>query len=59
MNEFSTKIKIINGNPYVEVPKDILEQIFKVSGKVKDKIPIKGKINSANYIQTLVMYEGD
>lgn len=56
---FEDKIKIINGNPYVTPPKDILESIFRKAKKDKGPIPVKGKINGSPYKQTLVKYMGD
>ena len=58
-NKFSAKIKVINGNPYVEVPENILRQIFEDAKSDKSPIPVKGTINEAEYIQTLVRYQGE
>lgn len=57
--KFSAKIKIINGNPYVDVPEEILKKIFKAAKRFKGPIPVKGTINGADYIQTLMRYEGE
>jgi hypothetical protein len=59
MHKFKAEIKIIGINPYVFVPEDILQKIFKQAGKDKGHIPIKGTINKNPYIQTLVKYSGD
>lgn len=56
---FSQKISIINGNPYVRPPDNILKSIFIQANKKTSPIPIKGKINDALFEQTLVRYEGD
>ncbi len=57
--KFSQKISIINGNPYVRPPDNVLNIIFKEANKKTSPIPIKGKINSAKFEQTLVRYGGD
>ena len=59
MNSFSQKISIINGNPYVRPPDAVLNSIFKQGGKEKGPIPVKGRMNGAEFIQTLVKYQGD
>jgi hypothetical protein len=56
--KFSAILEIIGVNPFVYVPKDILECIFKQAGKNKGPIPIKGEINNNPYKQTLVKYKG-
>lgn len=57
--KYSTAVKIINGNPYVEVPEKLLQGIFEQAGRDKQPIPVKGKLNGANFVQTLMRYEGD
>ncbi|HWY10371.1 MAG TPA: YdeI/OmpD-associated family protein [Bacteroidia bacterium] len=59
MNSFSAKIQIIGVNPYVLLPAAILKNIFKQAGKEKGAIPVCGKLNGHNYIQTLVKYSGN
>jgi hypothetical protein len=59
MNKFTAKIEIIVGNPYVHVPPAVLKAIFKNFGKEKGQIPIRGKLNGAEFKQTLVRYMGD
>lgn len=58
MQKFRAEIEIIGVNPFVFVPDDILQQIFKRAGKDKGHIPIKGNINDKPYKQTLVKYSG-
>jgi hypothetical protein len=58
VNSFSTKIQIIGVNPYVLLPKKVLETIFKQAGKNKGAIPVKGTLNKKPFIQTLVKYSG-
>ena len=58
MSSFKAEIKIIGVNPYVLLPAIVLKEIFERAGKVKGPIPVKGKINDHNFIQTLVKYSG-
>ena len=55
---FKSKIYIIGVNPYVLLPDSVLKKIFRQAGKDKGPIPVKGKINSKPFIQTLVKYSG-
>jgi hypothetical protein len=59
MDEFNAEIQIIGINPFVFVPKYILENIFEEAGKAKSPIPICGTINGKPYQQTLVRYQGE
>ncbi len=54
--DFSATIEIIGINPFVFVPNDILQEVFKQAGRSKGPIPIKGSINGKPYQQTLVKY---
>ncbi|MBK9718882.1 MAG: DUF1905 domain-containing protein [Saprospiraceae bacterium] len=54
--KFNAKIEIIGVNPFVFVPKDILQQIFIQANKDIGHIPIKGTINNKPYKQSLVRY---
>lgn len=56
--EFDAKIEIIGINPFVFVPDAILQNLFKLAGKDKGHIPVKGIINGSPYRQTLVRYSG-
>ncbi len=58
-HEFIAEIKIIGINPYVSVPKSILNSLFEDAGKEKGPIQINGTINKKSYIQTLVKYAGE
>lgn len=59
MEWFKAKIEIIGINPFVFVPKLILEELFREFGKDKGPIPIKGTINGKEYRQTLVKFSGE
>lgn len=56
---FNAEILIIIGNPYVRPPDTVLEFIFKQAGKKTGPIPVKGTINGAPFLQSLVRYSGD
>lgn len=59
MYAFNAEIKIIGINPFVFVPGDILQKIFKKAGKDKGHIPVNGLIDNKPYRQTLVKYSGE
>lgn len=56
---FTETIAIINGNPYVRPPDNVLQVIFTQAEKSSSPIPIKGTIDGAKFEQTLVRYQGD
>ena len=58
MKSFSAAIHKIGINPYVYVPDDILNTLFKQAGRSRGPIPIRGTINRKKFIQTLVKYQG-
>jgi hypothetical protein len=58
MQEFKANLELIGINPFIFVPNEILEYIFRASGMNKGHIPIKGAINQTPYKQTLVKYSG-
>lgn len=55
---FTSKIEKIGINPFVFIPNDILNELFKQNGKDKGPIPIRGSVNGDPYQQTLVKYSG-
>jgi hypothetical protein len=59
MKKFKAGLDIIGINPFVFVPKKILDHIFKQAGKDKGYIPIRGTVNKNPYTQTLVRYKGE
>lgn len=59
MYYFKAEIEIIGVNPFVFVPDDILQNIFKEAGKDRGHIPINGSINAKPFKQTLVKYSGE
>jgi hypothetical protein len=58
MKEFSAIIEIIDINPFVFVPAEVLEEIFVQAGKRKGKIPVRMRIEGHEFSQTLIKYSG-
>ncbi len=58
MQSFATKIEIIGINPFVFIPKVVLNRIFEQAGKSKGKIPVRIKIEGHEFQQTLLKYDG-
>lgn len=55
---FSAVIELIGINPFVYLPEEILQAVFKQADKSKSPIPVQGTINMKPYRQTLVKYAG-
>ena len=55
---FSAEIFKIGINPVINPPENVLKALFKQAGKTKGPIPVRGTINGAAFIQTLVKYRG-
>lgn len=58
VKKFSATIEIIGVNPFVFLPEPVLNHIFKLAGKNKGTIPVRGKLDGHSFIQTLVKYSG-
>ncbi|MEO8087630.1 MAG: YdeI/OmpD-associated family protein [Bacteroidota bacterium] len=58
MPTFSSKIFKIGINPCVIVPAAVLKVLFAQAGKSKGPIPVKGKLNGAAFLQTVVKFSG-
>ncbi|HKX83749.1 MAG TPA: YdeI/OmpD-associated family protein [Pyrinomonadaceae bacterium] len=58
MKKFKAKIFKIGINPVVDPPDRVLESIFSGAGKDKGPIAVRGRLNGAEFIQTLVKYQG-
>jgi len=58
MKNFTAKIIRLGINPCVVVPENVLKELFRQSGKTKGPIPVRGKLNGTEFIQTLVKYKG-
>lgn len=58
MPKFSATIYKIGINPVVDPPDKVLLAIFRTAARSKGPIPVRGKLNGAEFIQTLVKYQG-
>ena len=58
MNTFSATIYKLGINPVVDTPDVVLNAIFEQAGRSKGPVPVRGKINGAEFLQTLVKYQG-
>ena len=56
--KFAAEIFKIGINPVVDPPENVLNAIFESAGRSKGAIPVRGKLNGAEFIQTLVKYGG-
>lgn len=59
MNKFQAKLEIIVGNPFIFLPNEVLQEIFKQAKKDKGTIPVCGTVNGKPYQQTLLKYSGE
>ena len=59
MARFSATIYKLGINPVVDPPERVVNAIFKQAGRTKGPIPVCGKVNGAEFHQTLVRYAGD
>ncbi len=59
MYKFKEILQIIGINPFVFVPRQILNSIFEEAKKDKGAIPVCGTVNKNQYTQTLVKYKGE
>ena len=58
MPRFSKPIYKIGINPVVDPPEAILNTVFDQAGRSRGPIPVRGKLNGAGFIQTLVRFRG-
>ena len=58
MQSFRAELQIIDGNPFVSLPEDVLAALFDRAGRDKSPIPVRGSINGRPYQQTLVRFRG-
>ena len=58
MERFTAKILKIGINPYVRLPEDVLNTLFKQADKNKGPIPVRGTLDGKRFKQTLVKYQG-
>ena len=59
MISFSAKVIKLDINPCVNLSENILNKLFRQAGKSKGPIPVKGKLNGKNFLQTVVRYKGE
>lgn len=58
MARFTSVIYKLGINPVVDPPERVLAKLFEQAGRSKGPIPVCGKLNGADFIQTLVKYSG-
>ena len=58
MQKFSAEIYKIGINPVVDPPDGVLEPLFEAAGRSRGPIPVTGRLNGRDFIQTLVKYAG-
>jgi len=58
MKSFSARILKIGINPYVGLPEDVLNALFKQADRTKGPIQVRGTVNGKRFKQTLVKYQG-
>ncbi|WP_278377577.1 YdeI/OmpD-associated family protein [Chryseobacterium arthrosphaerae] len=56
---FTATLEIIGINPFVFVPEQVLDQIFKDSGRDKSPVPVRGTVNGKEFQQNLMKYLGE
>jgi hypothetical protein len=59
MHKFTARIYKIGINPVVDPPDEVLADLFDAAGRSTGPIPVRGKLNGAEFIQTLVKYQGE
>jgi len=55
---FTARIQKIGVNPYVRVPRRVLADLLRASGKSKGPVPVRGRLNGHDFTQTVVKYAG-
>lgn len=58
MAEFTSQIYKLGINPVVDPPNEVLSELFEHAGRSRGAIPVRGRLNGAEFIQTLVKYQG-
>lgn len=58
MESFSARMRKIGVNPYVHVPDDVLQGLFKRAGTSKGPVPVRGRLNGKPFRQTVVKFRG-
>ena len=58
MARFSATIYKLGINPVVDPPERVLKSLFTQAGRTKGPVPVRGKLNGAEFRQTLIRYSG-
>src|SRR5688572_33402390 len=58
MQKFSAEIYKIGINSVVDPPDSVLQTLFEAAGRSRGPIPVAGRLNGRDFIQTLVRYRG-
>ena len=58
VTRFKQAIYKIGINPVVDPPEHVMSALFEQAGRSKGPIPVRGTINGAPFLQTLVKYRG-
>lgn len=58
MYRFTSQIEIVDSNPFVEIPNNILTFLLHDAQKEKGPIPVRGTIQTHPYLQTVVKFRG-
>ena len=58
MPRFNATIYKLGINPVVDPPERVMKSLFSRAGRTKGPIPVRGKLNGAEFRQTLVKYSG-
>lgn len=58
MVKLKSEIYKVGINPVIDPPHEVLELIFDQAGTSKGPIPVRGKLNGAEFVQTLVKFRG-
>ena len=56
--EFASQIYKMGINPVVDPPDEALSRLFEQAGRSQGPVPVRGRLNGAEFIQTLVKYRG-
>ncbi len=58
MAHFNAKVQRIGVNPYVRVPREVLEEVMRQAGRSKGPLAVRGRLNGSPFVQTVVKYRG-
>ncbi|MBO2010528.1 YdeI/OmpD-associated family protein [Hymenobacter negativus] len=58
MHTFTAVLELIGVNPFVQVPTEVLADVFSQAGRSKGPVRVHGTVNGKPFQQTLVRYAG-